>query len=217
MKFSEQLRITREKRKLSKAELAEKIFVSRSAIEDWENGKSEPDIETLTAIAKALNVSVDHLCSNYTETPFSSISSSPFSKGVRYLIIAVIAVAVFFGGFTIGSSFKATINNLKENIPDKVHASAVSFSFDGENVSYRFSPSVTGKNYSYKIAFTDYSGKVFEFDCVQKGGVCSGSVSFDSINIQNVSYTVTNLKQSRTALIATNLDLKPEGTTWDNV
>ena len=217
MKFSEQLRITREKRKLSQTELAEKLLVSRSVVEAWETGESEPDLETLTSIAKVLEVSVDHLCSNYTETPFSNNVLSPLSKGVRYLIIAVITLAIFFGGFTIGSNFKTTISSLKEDIPDKVYASGISFSFDGENVKYRFSPSVTGKNYSYKITFTDYSGKTFEFNTEQKGGVCSGSAVFDSINIENVTYTVKNLKQSRTALIATNLDLKPEGTTWDAV
>jgi len=217
MKFNEQLRIARERKNLSQTELAEKLLVSKTTIEAFENGSAEPDTSTLVSLSKALSVSTDYLCANDDSTSFLNQKNSVVSKAVRGVIIAVIAVVIFFGGFTIGSSFKATVNSFKEQVPDKVSASGVSFSFDGENVKYRFSPSVTGKNYSYKICFIDYLGKEFVFDTEQKGGVCSGSVVFDSINIQCVTYSVTNLKQTRTAMIATNLDLNVSGTTWQEI
>ncbi len=37
----------RERNHMTQEELAEKLFVTRQAISKWENGKTEPDIETL--------------------------------------------------------------------------------------------------------------------------------------------------------------------------
>lgn len=41
---------------ITQEELAEKLFVTRQTISNWENGKSQPDIETLTTLAEVLSV-----------------------------------------------------------------------------------------------------------------------------------------------------------------
>ena len=51
----------RTKRGLSQEELAEKVFVTRQAVSNWETGKTQPDIETLTKIAEYFDVSVEYL------------------------------------------------------------------------------------------------------------------------------------------------------------
>lgn len=55
--------ISKERKKagLSQEALAEQLHVTRQTISNWESGKSLPDIETLKALAQALNVPIEHL------------------------------------------------------------------------------------------------------------------------------------------------------------
>ena len=46
---------------ISQDELAEKIFVSRQSISNWENNKTYPDIHTLLLLAETFDVSLDEL------------------------------------------------------------------------------------------------------------------------------------------------------------
>ncbi len=51
----------RKKLGITQEELAEKLNVTRQAVSNWENGKTEPDIETLTKIAQIFDISIDEL------------------------------------------------------------------------------------------------------------------------------------------------------------
>lgn len=53
----------REKRGMTQAELAERLFVSDKTVSKWENGKGYPDISLLEPIAKVFGVSVAELLS----------------------------------------------------------------------------------------------------------------------------------------------------------
>lgn len=55
------LKNIRKKKDLTQDELAEKLSVTRQAVSNWENGKTEPDIETLTKIAQIFDISIDEL------------------------------------------------------------------------------------------------------------------------------------------------------------
>ena len=55
------LKNIRKKNNLTQDELAEKLSVTRQAVSNWENGKTEPDIETLTKIAQIFDISIDEL------------------------------------------------------------------------------------------------------------------------------------------------------------
>ena len=57
----ENIKKTRNKFRITQEELAEKINVTRQAVSNWENGKTEPDIETLTKIAQIFDISIDEL------------------------------------------------------------------------------------------------------------------------------------------------------------
>ena len=48
---------------MTQEDLAEKMFVTRQTISNWETGKSQPDIETLTELAEVFSVTVDDLIS----------------------------------------------------------------------------------------------------------------------------------------------------------
>lgn len=51
----------REANNMSQEELAESLKVTINAVDNWESGKTQPDIHTLHNIAKVLNISVEEL------------------------------------------------------------------------------------------------------------------------------------------------------------
>ena len=63
MEFHEKLQKLRKSRGLTQEELAEILYVSRTAISKWESGKGYPSIDSLKAIANYFSVSIDDLLS----------------------------------------------------------------------------------------------------------------------------------------------------------
>lgn len=61
MELGQQLKAHRKELGISQDELAEKIFVSRQSISNWENNKTYPDIHTLLLLAETFGVSLDEL------------------------------------------------------------------------------------------------------------------------------------------------------------
>lgn len=60
-KFPERLKELRTENKYTQKSLAEILGFKRSAITDWENRGTQPNIETLAKIAILFNISVDYL------------------------------------------------------------------------------------------------------------------------------------------------------------
>lgn len=69
MEFHEKLQELRKKRGLTQEELAEALYVSRTAISKWESGRGYPSIDSLKEISNFFSVSIDELLS--TETVLS--------------------------------------------------------------------------------------------------------------------------------------------------
>lgn len=63
MEFYEKLQELRKSRGLTQEELAEALFVSRTAISKWESGRGYPSIDSLKEISRYFSVSVDDLLS----------------------------------------------------------------------------------------------------------------------------------------------------------
>ena len=61
MELSSQMKKYRNQAGLSQDALAEKIFVSRQTISNWETGKNYPDINSLLRMSEVFGVSVDAL------------------------------------------------------------------------------------------------------------------------------------------------------------
>ena len=59
--ISDMLRYLRKREGLSQVELAKRTGISRSRINNYENGIREPDLETMEAFADYFNVSIDYL------------------------------------------------------------------------------------------------------------------------------------------------------------
>lgn len=58
---SNSIKKLREERGMTQDELAEKLNVTRQAVSNWETGKTQPDIETLTRLAEIFDVSVERI------------------------------------------------------------------------------------------------------------------------------------------------------------
>jgi transcriptional regulator with XRE-family HTH domain len=63
MDFNQKLQELRKRKGLTQEELAEVLFVSRTAVSKWESGRGYPNIDSLKAIAKYFNVTIDELLS----------------------------------------------------------------------------------------------------------------------------------------------------------
>lgn len=58
---SNSIKKLREEKGMTQDELAEKLNVTRQAVSNWETGKTQPDIETLTRLAEIFDVSVERI------------------------------------------------------------------------------------------------------------------------------------------------------------
>jgi transcriptional regulator with XRE-family HTH domain len=63
MEFHEKLQYLRKQNQWTQEQLAEKLYVSRTAVSKWESGKGYPNIESLKAISKIFAISIDELLS----------------------------------------------------------------------------------------------------------------------------------------------------------
>ena len=64
MEFGEKIQKLRNQNKWTQEQLAEKLYVSRTAVSKWESGKSYPNIDSLKDIAKLFNKTIDELLSS---------------------------------------------------------------------------------------------------------------------------------------------------------
>lgn len=64
MEFNEKLQELRKTKGMTQEELANELYVSRTAISKWESGKGYPNIDSLRAISKFFLVSLDDLLSS---------------------------------------------------------------------------------------------------------------------------------------------------------
>lgn len=88
---SKNLSALRKRAGLTQEQMAEKLHVTRQAVSNWETGKCQPDVETLTALSAALNCDITELI--YGAKP------SPYRRYARRYIVwtAVLgAVALVF-------------------------------------------------------------------------------------------------------------------------
>lgn len=75
MNLGSQIKKYRSELSMSQDELAEKIFVSRQSISNWENDKTYPDIKSLLLLSEVFQVSLDQLIKGDLEIMKKEIST----------------------------------------------------------------------------------------------------------------------------------------------
>lgn len=100
MNISKQIKKYRLDSKLSQENLAEKIFVTRQTISNWENSKNYPDINSLVLLSNLFGVSLDILVKGDLDEMKEEIKTEDIKKfnhdGTIFtlLLIATTVVAV---------------------------------------------------------------------------------------------------------------------------
>lgn len=61
MSFTANLKKLRRTKNMSQEDIAQKLHVSRQTVSSWETGRSQPDIDMLTALARVLNADIHEL------------------------------------------------------------------------------------------------------------------------------------------------------------
>ena len=64
MEFHEKLQQLRRQKNMTQEQLAQQLFVSRTAVSKWESGRGYPNLDSLKSISKLFSVSIDELLSN---------------------------------------------------------------------------------------------------------------------------------------------------------
>lgn len=94
MEFSEKLQTLRKQKNLTQEELAEILFVSRTAISKWESGRGYPNIDSLKAIAKFFGISIDQLLSGEELLTIAEKDVKQKENNLQDLIFGLIDISV---------------------------------------------------------------------------------------------------------------------------
>lgn len=90
MEFNEKLQDLRKQKGLTQEELAEYLYVSRTAISKWESGRGFPNIESLKAISKFFSVSLDELLSGEEILAIAEKDHKEKERTIRDLVFGLL-------------------------------------------------------------------------------------------------------------------------------
>lgn len=94
MEFNEKLQQLRKQKNLTQEQLAEKLYVSRTAISKWESGKGYPSIESLKCISEFFKITIDELLSGEELINIAETESKTNIEKVYSLIYGILDVMV---------------------------------------------------------------------------------------------------------------------------
>ena len=84
MELGRQIKRHRQKAKLSQEELANRVYVSRQTISNWENDKSYPDVNSLVLLSEIFQISLDKLIKGDIDIMKEAIKKEEIEKMNRY-------------------------------------------------------------------------------------------------------------------------------------
>ena len=98
MEFNQRLQELRKQKGLTQEELAERLYVSRTAVSKWESGRGYPNIDSLKDIAKFFSVSIDELLSSGEALTIAEAEGKRKEKRLRDLVYGLmdISMVMFF-------------------------------------------------------------------------------------------------------------------------
>ena len=94
MEFNEKLQELRKNKGLTQEELAEALYVSRTAISKWESGRGYPSLESLKEIAKYFSVTIDELLSSDEIMSIAQEDNKQKENHFRSLVFGLLDICV---------------------------------------------------------------------------------------------------------------------------
>lgn len=96
MEIGKQIKTYRQQIHLSQEDLAEKVYVSRQTISNWENNKNYPDIHSLLLMSHVFGISLDQLVKGDIENMKKEINQSEIKtfKKISYIFAILLLVTI---------------------------------------------------------------------------------------------------------------------------
>lgn len=95
MEFHEKLQELRKNRGLTQEELAEALYVSRTAISKWESGRGYPSIDSLKEISNYFSVTIDDLLSGEKLLSIAENENKANTRSMCELLFGIVDVFSF--------------------------------------------------------------------------------------------------------------------------
>lgn len=99
--FGEKLKKLRMENHFTQEELAEKIFVTRTAVSKWETNRGYPSIDSLKQMANLFHISIDELISDEDVENQRVLEEKNSRKNYIYAVLCLAATVLF----TVASYF----------------------------------------------------------------------------------------------------------------
>lgn len=93
MELGKQIKRYRTKAGLSQEDLADKVYVSRQTISNWENDKSYPDVKSLMLLSEIFEISIDNLIKGDLDKMKREIDTQEYAQFQKDSIIFTIMLA----------------------------------------------------------------------------------------------------------------------------
>ena len=114
MEFHKKLQQLRKQKGLTQEELAESLFVSRTAVSKWESGRGYPNIDSLKAIARFFSVTIDELLSGEEALTIGEESQKQQVSHLRDLVLGLLDCSTAM--FLFLPFFGQTVNSVVQTV-----------------------------------------------------------------------------------------------------
>ncbi len=104
MEIGKQIKKHRSEMEVSQEELAERIFVSRQTISNWENDKNYPDLKSLALLSSLFGVSLDTLVKGDIEQMKEEIKNEIKAEDIKHFKRTLATFQVLFFGVIIAAA-----------------------------------------------------------------------------------------------------------------
>ena len=95
MEFHEKLQELRKSRGLTQEELAEALYVSRTAVSKWESARGYPSIDSLKEISRYFSVTIDDLLSGEKLLSIAEKENQSNIRSMCNLLLGIVDLCVF--------------------------------------------------------------------------------------------------------------------------
>ncbi len=176
MNLGAQIKKYRAELSLSQDELAEKLFVTRQSISNWENAKTYPDIKSLVLLSEVFGVSLDQLVKGDVEIMKKEIDvqeKAKFQQEGAVLVVLFIAILLlpmplvkFWGWYglavyvvvaIVGICYAVKVEQHKKQLDIQTYKEIVAFT-EGKSLSEIEKARESGKRVYQKILLGIGSG-----------------------------------------------------------
>ena len=176
MNLGAQIKKYRAELSLSQDELAEKLFVTRQSISNWENDKTYPDIKSLVLLSEVFGVSLDQLVKGDVEIMKKEINvqeKAKFQQEGAVLVVLFIAILLlpmplvkFWGWYglavyvvvaIVGICYAVKVEQHKKQLDIQTYKEIVAFT-EGKSLSEIEKARESGKRVYQKILLGIGSG-----------------------------------------------------------